>query len=51
MNAPFIVCLVLCIGFGVESVRRLRLDRAPQPIDPYHLLHGPNDGCLECEAK
>lgn len=28
MNAPFLICLVLCIGFGVEALRRRRLDRA-----------------------
>lgn len=51
MNAPFIVCLVLCIGFGIESVRRLRLDRAPHPRTPYHLYHGPNSGCPDCVDK
>jgi len=51
MNAPFLICLVMCIGFGVESVRRWRLDRAPQPIEPYHLMHGPKSGCIECSGK
>lgn len=50
MNAPFMVCLVLCIGFGVEAVRRWRLDRAAA-IEPYHLMHGPKSGCIECEDK
>lgn len=50
MNAPFLICLVMCIAFGVESVRRWRLDQAAQPVS-YHLMHGPNDGCVECEDK
>jgi hypothetical protein len=47
MNAPFLVCFVLCIGFAVAAVRAIRLDRA----DEYHLMHGPNSGCVECEDK
>lgn len=52
MNAPFLVCLIMCIGFGVESVRRWRLDRARNtPRTPYHLYHGPKSGCPDCEDK
>lgn len=47
MNAPFLICLVLCIGFGVAALYFRRLDRAAE----YHLMHGPNAGCLECEDK
>lgn len=50
MTAPFLVCLVLCVWFGVESVRQWRLDRAAEP-GPYHLMHGPKSGCLDCSDK
>jgi hypothetical protein len=48
-----LLCLVLCIGFGMEALRRLRIDRATRiaGADEYHLMHGPNDGCVECEGK
>jgi hypothetical protein len=51
MNGAFVLCLVLCIGFGVEAVRRWRLDRAQAEPEPYHLYHGPKSGCIECEDK
>lgn len=51
MNAPFLICLVLCIGFGMESLRRRRLDRAVESRTPYHLYHGPDSGCPDCEDK
>jgi hypothetical protein len=47
MSWPVLLVLVLAVGFGVASLRALALDRA----DEYHLLHGPNDGCAECEGK
>lgn len=43
-------CIVLCVFFGVASLRRWRSDRAAKPA-PYHLMHGPKDGCWECEGK
>ena len=43
-------CIVLCVFFGVESLRRLRSDREAKPA-PYHLMHGPKDDCWECEDK
>lgn len=47
MNVSFLICLVLCIGFGMEALRRHRLDRA----DEYHLMHGPTSDCPECVGK
>ena len=47
MSAPVIVLLVATIGAAVWAAWARRLDR----IDEYHLLHGPNDGCVECENK
>lgn len=47
MSTPLLICLVLCIGFGVAALRAIRLDRA----DEYHLMHGPASGCVECEGK
>jgi hypothetical protein len=46
MNASFIACLVLFIGFAVAIPWAIRNDRAD-----WHLLHGPADGCLECADK
>lgn len=51
MNAPFLICLVLCIGFGMEALRRRRLDRADTPRTPYHIYHGPDSGCPDCSDK
>lgn len=47
MNAPFLICLMLCIGFGVYALYARGLDRA----DEYHRMHGPASGCAECEGK
>lgn len=47
MNAPFVVCLVACIGLGVYALYVRGLDR----WDEYHLMHGPASGCVECEDK
>lgn len=47
MNAPVLVCLVLCIGFGLYALYARRLDR----VDEYHLLHCPSSGCPDCEDK
>ena len=43
-------CIVLCVFFGVASLRRLGLKREADPA-PYHLMHGPKDDCRECEDK
>ena len=40
-------CILLFIGFGVYALYDRRLDAA----DEYHLIHGPSDGCPECESK
>ena len=48
MNAPFFLCLMACIGCAVYAAYRRNLERTPAP---YHLMHGPNDGCVECEGK
>jgi hypothetical protein len=44
MNAPVIILLVACVFAFVWSLRARNLDA-------YHLMHGPNDGCVECEDK
>lgn len=44
MNAPVIVLLVACVLSAVWSFRERNLDA-------YHLLHGPDSGCVECEDK
>lgn len=44
MNAPVIVLLVGVVFAAVWFFRERNLDA-------YHLMHGPNDGCLECEGK
>lgn len=54
MNALFLICLILCIAAGVAAVRADRMDRAEREwgdIREWHLLHGPDSGCVECEAK
>jgi hypothetical protein len=43
----FILCLVLAVAFGVAIAPARRLDR----LDDYHLMHGPDSGCVECEGK
>jgi hypothetical protein len=47
MSWPVLLCLVLCIGFGVAIPWARRRDR----VDEYHLMHGPHGGCVECEGK
>lgn len=47
MNAPFMVCFVACIGLGVYALYRWNLERS----EDWHLIHGPADGCIECEGK
>ena len=47
MSWGVLLCLVLMVGFGVAILPAMRADRA----DEWHLLHGPNDGCVECEGK
>ncbi len=47
MNWTHLLGLVLRVGFGVYALYARSLDRAAE----YHLLHGPADGCLECEGK
>lgn len=44
MNAAFLICFVLCIGFAVAIPWALRQDRSDA-----HLLHRPGSGCAECE--
>jgi hypothetical protein len=44
MNAPVIILLVACVFTAVWYFRERNLDE-------YHLLHGPDDGCPECEGK
>ena len=46
MNAPVIICLVLCIGFGVYAAWSRNLD-----LSEYHIAHGPDSGCPDCEDK
>ena len=50
MNAAFMVCLVLCIAAGVAALWASHLDRMDAAAE-YHLMHGPNDGCVDCEDK
>ena len=45
MNAPFVVCLVMFIGFAVAIPWAILTDRAE-----LHLLHKPGSGCPECDA-
>lgn len=47
MSVGTLLVLVLLVGFGVAIARAIRLDAANE----YHLLHGPSDGCVECEGK
>jgi len=45
MSWPVLLCLVLCVGFGVAIPWAVRADRADA-----HLLHKPGSGCVECDA-
>ncbi len=47
MSVAILICLVLLVGFGVAILPAMRADRA----DEYHLLHGPDSRCVECEGK
>jgi hypothetical protein len=47
MSWAILLCLVLLVGFGVAILPAMRSDRMAE----YHLMHGPNDGCVECEGK
>jgi hypothetical protein len=47
MSWAILLVLVLMVGFGVAILPAMRADRE----DEYHLMHGPNDGCVECEGK
>ena len=38
--------LSMAVFAGVGILWAVRADRAD-----WHLMHGPNDGCLECEGK
>lgn len=40
-----ILAAAVFAGVGIAYARRL--DR----MDEYHLMHGPNDGCPECDGK
>lgn len=42
----FLVLVALCF-FGPAILAKARRDDR----EPYHLMHGPNDGCRECEGK
>ena len=42
-----LLCTVLACGFLARMLWAFQQDR----LDDYHLMHGPNDGCLECEDK
>lgn len=46
MSVAILVCVVLLIGFGVAILPAMRAGR-----DDFHLLHGPDSGCVECEGK
>ncbi|GAP53837.1 hypothetical protein AHiyo6_04020 [Arthrobacter sp. Hiyo6] len=49
MNWSVLIVLVLCVGFGVAIPWALRADRADYA--EFHLMHGPQSGCLECADK
>lgn len=49
MNGIHFIVAVLALGFMVAIPWAMFLDRRDQ--DDWHLLHGPNDGCPECEGK
>lgn len=49
MNWTHLLGLVLCIGFAVGIPWALDRDRLD--VAEYHLMHGPNTGCVECEGK
>ena len=48
MSAPFFLCLVGCVIYAAYAAHRRNLERTPAP---YHLMHGPRSGCVECEGK
>ena len=47
MSWGILLCLVLLVGFGVAILPAMRADR----YDEWHLMHGPDSDCLECEGK
>ena len=47
MNWSFLICLILLVGFGVAILPAMRADRD----DEFHIQHGPDSGCVECEGK
>lgn len=46
----FLIAVAVVFGFVVVLPRALRLDRRDAHAE-YHLMHGPDSGCLECEGK
>jgi len=49
MNGIHFFVAVLALGFLVAIPWAIFLDR--RDWSEAHLLHGPDDGCLECEGK
>ena len=50
LNGLYVLAWVaLGVGFVLCYLRAVELDDADYA--DYHLLHGPNDGCWECEDK
>lgn len=50
MSVPFFLCLIGCIFLGVYAMYRRNLER-PVTVDEYHIFHGPNSDCVDCEDK
>lgn len=48
-----LLVIAALVGLGLAIGPAIRLDRADQWADirEWHLLHGPTDGCVECEEK
>jgi hypothetical protein len=49
-----VVILAACIGAAVYARYLSKVERAYRDwadIREWHLLHGPTDGCPECEGK
>ena len=45
-----LLVLALAVAFGLAIRPAVRADRADRSAE-YHIFHGPNDGCMECEDK